>query len=257
MNKQTFVKLAKETKTILAKNSPVILTGFGIAGMTTTTVLAVKATPKALTLIEEKKEELEVETLTPMETVKTTWKCYVPAVVTCVVSTGCLIGATHVSTRRTAAIATAYKISETALAEYQEKVIETIGEKKEQTVRDKVHQEHLAKNPIASNDVIVTGKGETRCYDHHSGRYFTSSVNAIQRAANVINAELLRHDYVPLNRLYDELGMEWTTLGDELGWSVTDGLVEISFGAYLASDNEPCLAIEYNIAPKYDYSKFS
>ena len=37
------------------KNSPAILTGLGIAGGITTTVLAVKATPKALKLIEESK----------------------------------------------------------------------------------------------------------------------------------------------------------------------------------------------------------
>ena len=257
MNKQTFAKLFKDTKTTIVKNSPVILTGFGIAGMITTTVLAVKATPKALKLIEEQKKELEVKTLTPVETVKTTWKCYIPAVVTCVASTGCLIGATSVSARRTAAIATAYKISETALAEYQEKVIETIGEKKEQTVRDKIHQSRIDKNPVNSNDVIVTGKGDTLCYDHHSGRYFTSSVNTIKKAENVINYELTHNDYVPLNRLYDELGMEWTKAGDDLGWSVSDGLVEISFGAYLAKDDTPCLAIEYSIAPKYNYDKYS
>ena len=42
----------------LKKHSPEILTGIGIAGMITTTFLAVRATPKALELIEEKKDEL-------------------------------------------------------------------------------------------------------------------------------------------------------------------------------------------------------
>ena len=49
--------IVKNTKTALKKHSPEILTGIGIAGMITAAVMAVKATPKALTLIEEKKEE--------------------------------------------------------------------------------------------------------------------------------------------------------------------------------------------------------
>ena len=38
-----------------------ILTGVGVFGMVGSTVLAVTATPKALMLIEEKKDELETE----------------------------------------------------------------------------------------------------------------------------------------------------------------------------------------------------
>ena len=41
-------KLCKDAKVMVSKRSPEILTGLGIAGMITTTVLAVKATPKAL-----------------------------------------------------------------------------------------------------------------------------------------------------------------------------------------------------------------
>ena len=48
----------KTTKGFMVKHSPEILTGVGLAGMITTTVMAVGATPKALILIEEKKEEL-------------------------------------------------------------------------------------------------------------------------------------------------------------------------------------------------------
>ena len=105
---------------------------FGIAGMITTTVLAVRSTPKALKLIEEKKKEEGVDKLTPAETVKTAWKCYIPAMVLGATSVGCLVGASRVSLRRNAALATAYKLSETALTEYREQVVETIGEKKEQ-----------------------------------------------------------------------------------------------------------------------------
>lgn len=44
----------RNMRTAVKKHSPEILTGIGIAGMITTTVMAVRATPKALILIEEK-----------------------------------------------------------------------------------------------------------------------------------------------------------------------------------------------------------
>ena len=59
--------------TTISKHSPEILTAIGIVGMITTSVMAVKATPKAIELLHEK--ESEVGKLTPIETVKTAWKC--------------------------------------------------------------------------------------------------------------------------------------------------------------------------------------
>ena len=82
MNNQKLAKFFNSVKTSVSKHSPEILTGIGIAGMITTTVLAVRATPKALKLIEEKKDELSVDKLKPIDTVKATWKCYIPATVT-------------------------------------------------------------------------------------------------------------------------------------------------------------------------------
>ena len=51
MSKPNVTKIFKDVKYTLGKHSPEILTGFGIAGMITTSVLAVKATPKALQII--------------------------------------------------------------------------------------------------------------------------------------------------------------------------------------------------------------
>ena len=79
MNKK-FVKFISDSKQFLGKHSPEILTGLGIAGMLTTTILAVKATPKALKLIENKKKELNTDELTALQTIKATWKPYMPAV---------------------------------------------------------------------------------------------------------------------------------------------------------------------------------
>lgn len=129
MSKQSMSDVVNGIGLFIKKRGPEILTGIGIAGMVTTTVLAVKATPKAMRLVKEKEDYYEIK-LTPKEIVATCWKCYIPSVVTCALSMSCLIGASSVNLKRNAALATAYKLSETALTEYQEKVVETIGEKK-------------------------------------------------------------------------------------------------------------------------------
>lgn len=267
-------KIVKSAKISLSKHSPEILTGIGIAGMITTTFLAVKATPKALKLIERRKEELDdekfsnhmdeggdlrdyhdVEKLKVSEVIKTTWKCYIPAAVTSVASIACLVGASSVHVKRNAVLATAYQLSETALTEYKEKVIETIGEKKEKVIRDKVNKERIEKNPVSQNNVILTEKGNTLCYDHLSGRYFKSDIDKINKAVNAINNRILHDYYASLNDLYAELGLYSVSLGDHMGWNSDMGLLEVDFSSQLNDDGNPCLVMDLNKAPKYDFDR--
>lgn len=260
MSKQALSQLARNVKISLTKHSPEILIGLGIAGMISTTVLAVKATPKALRLIEEKKDELEVEKLTPVETVKTTWKCYVPAAVTGAVSVACLIGSNSVNAKRNAALATAYKISESAFSDYREKVVETIGEKKEKTIRDKVAEEQIKRNPISETNVIVTGKGKTLFFEPLSHRYFYSDLEKIKRAENKLNKAIICDPFeygVTVNDFYDEIGIPRTATGDNLGWKRADYLIDIHPSAQMAEEGteyegEPCIVLEHINPPKYD-----
>ena len=256
MGKFNLAAAAKSIKGVLERHAPEILTGIGVAGMVTTTILAVKATPKACLLINDRKDELEVKKLSATELVKTTWKCYIPAAVTCGASIACLVGASSVNCKRNAVLATAYKLSEAALSEYKDAVIETIGEKKEQSVRDKVAEERLKKNPVSKSEVIVTGNGTTLCYDPVGNSYFKSNIQQIESAKNKLNARMLSENYVSLNDFYDELGIGPTKLGDDLGWDIyKDGLVEIAFSSQLAEDGTPCLVMDYSVAPRYEYYK--
>ena len=253
MDKLNLAKIAKSVRMTVSKHSPEILTGLGIAGMITTTVLAVKATPKALRLIEDAEEEKQ-EALTKSEVVKACWKCYAPATISGVFSTACLIGATSVNSRRNAALATAYKISETALTEYRDKVVETIGEKKETTVQDKLAEDRLKKDPIDKKEVIITGKGKTTCYDYWSGRYFEGDIDQIKRAAIKLNQQMTLNafGYASLNDFYDEIGLDHIGVGYDLGWNVTN-LINLHLSAQLLEDDRPCVVISHTNAPKYGY----
>lgn len=257
MGKVNVAGIVKNAKTVLSKHAPEILIGVGIAGMWTTTVLAVAATPKAVSLIEEEQSAKEVDKLNPWETIKVCWKCYIPAAVTGAASTACLIGSSRVSVRRNTALAAAYKLSQNALSEYKDAVIDSIGEKKERNIRDKVAENAIKKEHIDEEDVIITGRGNTRCYDAVFGRCFRSSREVIERAMNEVNRRIVSGDmYASLNDFYDEIDLDHVDIGDLLGWTLDDGEIKIDFSSQLAHNGEPTLVIHYNVVPKYDFYKF-
>lgn len=263
-------QMYNSVKVGIVKHSPEILTGLGIAGMVTTTVLAVKATPKALSLIEDAEDhgiglveakdgdpEWRYRKLTKLETIKVAWKPYIPAAITLCASAGCLIGAQSVNARRNAALATAYQLSTTALNEYKEKVVEVIGEKKEQQVRDKIAQDKVNKADILSNEVVIIGDGSVLCMDAISGRTFESSQENLRKIQNDLNGRMIGGEhYISLTEFYNAIGLDATEISDDLGWNLyEEGQIELHFSSALTKDNRPCLYVDYIVRPRYDYSK--
>ena len=254
MKKINFGDVSQNVKRTLIKRSPEILIGLGITGMISTTVMAVKVTPKALQIIEDR-ESSEVRELSKKEKLQTVWKCYIPAAVTGVISVSCIVGASRVNAKRNAALATAYTLSETAFSDYKEQVIETIGEKKESEVMDKVAKKKIEDDPITNREVFVTDKGNCLCYDSISGRYFYSDIDTIKKVENELNKRMMTEMYLSLNEFYYAIGLRPTSIGNELGWNISDGLLDIHYSSQLADDGRPCLILDYHIGPRYDYAK--
>jgi hypothetical protein len=280
MGKSNMKVFFRNLKTSAVKHSPEILIGFGVAGFVTTTVLAVKATPKAMKLIEDEKNrqnyELcrkarannqtsceQIDKLKPVEVVKLTWKCYIPAAITGAASIACVIGANSVNVKRNAALAAAYQLSTAALDEYKDKVIETIGEKKEQSIREKISKDRVDQNPVSNSTVYITGNGESLFLEPISKRYFKFDIEQIKRIENMLNKRML-HDvfgYISLSDFYDEIGLERTDISDDIGWNLEKGMIETETHPTICDDKnspyygKPCLAIYYLTAPKWGYDK--
>lgn len=247
-------RIVQQTKKSVKKNSPVILTAVGITGMVTSTVLAVKATPLALDLISEAEFE-KGEELTKKEVIKATWKPYMPAVGTAVFSIACIIGANSIHMRRSAALATAYKLSQSALHEFKEKAVEVVGEKKVSEIKQKVNQDKVDKDPVSKTEVIITDKGKTLMYDTISGRYFESSIEEINKIVNELNRDMLSDMYISLNQFYSAIGLQHTKSGYDLGWQCDKGLIEVDFGATIVDDGRPCITIDFPYPPHYGFDR--
>lgn len=257
MTKENVTAVVNTVKTTLTKHSPEILTGIGIAGWFTAAILVGKATPKALQKLDDAEYE-KGEELTVPEKVKATWKCYVPAVALGATSTACLIGASRQNFKRNAALATAYKLTETAFTEYKEKVVETIGEKKEKTIRQQIVKDKLDNDPVEKKKVYITGNGSHLCYDVLLKNYFESDMESIKTAINNVNYQMLSQQYISVNDLYYELGVKEGAgkIGDRLGWNISKhGMVEIDVDVMLTPDGKPCITLEYLVEPESDYAR--
>jgi hypothetical protein len=247
----------------IGKNSPTILTILSIGGLVATTFMAVNATPKVVRLIEQEEHYRATHELpggefdppmTKAEIFKLSWTYYIPAAAMGAATVACIVGANTISLKRSAALTSAYYLSETALKEYQAKVIKTIGEKKAQLIKDEIAQDHVDKNKKGDNTIIITGNGDTLCYDMVAGRYFKSSVAKLKKAEIDINYALLSETYLSLNEIYGYMDLAPVSMGKEVGWDMGyQGKLELEISTCMSADDEPCITFNFNALPRPKY----
>jgi hypothetical protein len=237
---------------LLTDNSPTVLTGVGVAGVITTAYFAGRASFKAaeIILMEETNNGTRFP---PKERLRMVWTLYLPAVGSAILTVSTIIFANRIGTRRAAAMAAAYSLTEKAFTEYREKIVEKLGEKKEREARDELAQDRLAKNPLSSREVIVTG-GAVLCYEVLTGRYFTSDIETLRKAQNDINHVILQHGYASLTDFYHRIGLASTAISEDIGWN-SNKLLDLEISTVLSEDNRPCLSISYAVEPGRNYYK--
>lgn len=225
------------TKESLRSNSPTILTGAGVGGVITTAYLTGRASWHA---------SRKVSDMPPMSlknTARVVWKLYIPAAASGVVTIGCVVmGARAQSNRATAAYAVLAG-TEKAFAEYRNKIVEQIGPKKEQSVRDQIAQDRVNNNP--PGQIIIAGAGQVLCCELFTGRYFMSDMETLRKAENQINFRMRNEMYACLSDFYPLVGLPYTSSSDDMGWE-DNRQFELKFSTVMSQDGRPCIAFEYN-----------
>ena len=228
----------------ITNHAPTILAGVACAGVVSTTVMAVKATPHAQAAIQVVKDKYEDEPVPRKELLKAAIPYYVPTFISAGVTIGCIAGSRKLSAKENTVLASLASTSNIALREYQQKVIEKLGEQKEREVRDEIAQDHVTQNPVTTSEVIVTNKGNSLCRDEMSGRYFLTSYDELHRIENRLGRQVLNEMWATFNDLYCELGLSPTAIGDDIGWD-PDHMPEFMLSATVADDGRPCLVLNY------------
>lgn len=218
------------------RSASTILTIIGGVGVVVTTIMAVKATPKALKKIEEA-EEIKGEELTTMEIVKTAGPVYIPSILIGASTIACVFGANVLNKRQQAALMSAYALVDNAYKDYKRKNIELYGEESHHNILDALAVEKAKEVGITADSVFTSCSlidhescGEpVLFYDEWSKRYFTSTIERVMDAVYHYNRNFTLRGYAMLNELYEFLGLEETEYGDTVGWTVEDELYWIDF----------------------------
>lgn len=254
----TFADLARRASKFAIDNSPTILTSIGVVGLGTTAYLAGKASFEAARII-DLKEGVEGTHSDPKERAKDrirlVWKLYIPAVTTGAATAACIIGANRVGVRRAASLAAVASLTERAFEEYKTKVIETIGEKKEELVRAEIIQDRVNKSWDDSIEVHGKQEGEI-CYDKYSDRYVWNTEEGLRAAANDLNRIVVTQGYATLADFYDIINMPAVSYSHEIGWSSDGPLMEVRFSSVLTPGREPVKAFEFDVEPVRNYKRF-
>lgn len=259
-------KLMDRSKRFMKRHGSTMLTCAGAIGTVTSVVMAVRATPKAMILLEEAKQE-KGDDLTKLETVKVAGPAYIPSVVTCAATVVCIFGANVLNKRQQAALASAYALLDRSYKEYKAKLIELHGEE--------AHQEIIHANMIEkTKDVYLRGAymvgacdlsleendGEPRLfYDEYGNRYFEATIEQVMSAEYHLNRNYVLRGCADLNEFYEFLGLEPTDYGTVLGWAPQDeGMywIEFNHSKVVLDDGLEVYVIEMPFEPFFDYNDY-
>lgn len=286
--KRTFRTLTKSVDA----HKPELLTGMGVAMMLVAIPLTIVATVKASNKVEEKKEEIAKElleksedkdtpvdvdsiTLPAKEIVKATWKYYIPTVVIAGLGAFCSVSSVKEGLKRTAAMAAAYQLSESAFNEFRNATKEVVGDKKENEIQQKLMKDRMELMTDDEGHVVNiydTRDGTQLCFDYWSGRYFYSDVEYIRSQINRVNECILQdaqsfQGFASLNDVYRAVGLPETGIGDSFYWtagygnrklsnrpgqmSKETGIIRLKSSTYITVDDRPCWVMAFENPPEY------
>lgn len=202
--------LVRSSQLFVKRNASTILTVVGGVGVVTTTVLGIKATPKALVLIDSAKKK-KGEKLTKLEKIKVAAPVYIPTVLTGVATLTCIFGANILNKRYQASLISAYSLLDNSYKEYKDKVEELYGEGSNEQIKEEIAQDKYETIDIPNDQVLF--------YEEFSGQFFTSTLIKVSQAEYNLNRNIHMRGWAELNEFYEDLDIDNFEGGDALGWS--------------------------------------
>lgn len=245
---------------------PTILTCLSAVGMIFTTVSAVKATPKAIKLVDEATLK-KLDDLTPVEIVKTTWKCYVPAALFATGTLICMFGANSLSRVQQASLASAYALMREKYTDYVRKNKEIFGEENHKRILQELTVEKAKDICIDAPNCFYNSHNDFEGYDEEKvlfyenfsggpGRYFEATISQVLLAEYHLNRNFSLGWIPCVNDFYNLVGLEKTEYGDKVGWSNATGeyfWIDFNHIRTDIGDGMVCYIIDTPNPPNEDY----
>lgn len=245
------MNLLKGAQRTAIRHAPGILMGMGTVGVGSAVILAAKAGPKAVILTEQAEmekakrydpkenppwpeEQLKtfvfMDELTWKEKLAATYKLYIPPVGLAIFGLMCFWAAHGIDVKRQAVVAGLYSTAEATLQEYQKKVVDMLGQKQADEIKQSIGDDHVAQAqrnlPPPPGDYDLGSQKWFYLY----GRRFPCSYNRVKEVQNEINDLMFREMYASEAELFYKLDPtgEWLKADNtakNVGWTVDNMLV--------------------------------
>ncbi len=216
--------LFHRSKLHLKRASPTILTYVAAIGVVATSVMAVKATPKAMMLLEHATDE-KGEELTKLEVVRVAGPVYIPALAIGVSTISCIFGANVLNKRNQASLISAYAMLSESYQQYRRAANTVYGEDADSKIKAQMAKDTYISDgwgySVYSPDLDSESE-KILCYDLFSQRYFTSTMAAVLNAQYHVNRNLQLRGEVSINEFYEFLGIDKIENGNNIGWSINE-----------------------------------
>lgn len=210
---QTLQKICTKSLTELKRHSPLILTCLGAVGLVATTITAVRATPRAVRLI-QRAEDKKGDALTKPEIVKVAAPIYIPSAIIGVSTLACIFGANVLNERRQAALASTCIFLEQSYKKYRSAVNEVFGENADAMVRKAM----VAKSCVDKTESLKRSGEYIMFYEEYYGDFFERTMAEVLDAESKMNRKLAMDGYASVNDFLELLGLYSVEYGDQIGW---------------------------------------
>lgn len=236
----------------MSRNKPGIVMGLGIGSMLMSTLVAFRYAPLAKDALNERKAELDVDKLEPVDTIKTAGLYFLPSTIFAITGIACILGGNQMNLNRGAAAMAAYALSESTLRSYRESAKEVVGEKKEKDIREAAAKK-MYYDDLKSGQMIVVpnGVGDFWMYDHLTKQKIRSNVQKVKEAINNLNYRAVHGEVISVYDYCLEMNEEPVEMGNNFVWDVNrNGMLELyAPTAYVMENGEPIIDIMHKVDP--------
>lgn len=256
-------KACRKSKLYLLRSSPTILSCIAAAGVVVTAIMAVKATPKAMRLLEAASDE-KGEELTKTEIICTVGTVYIPTILIGLSAISCIFGANVLNKRHQATLTSAYALLNQSYRQYRKAAITVYGEDADSKIIAQVARETYisAEGYSLYHPELDRESEDVLFYDSYSQRYFNAPMASVINAQYHINRNLALRGYVSVNEFYEFIGIDGIDGGDELEWSLDElmesGIIWLDFENVPTKmeDGMECYIISSTFSPELGHPDF-
>ena len=138
---------------------------------------------------------------------------------------GCGVGSHLFNMKQVSDLMATANVATTVHSKYVEKTRAVAGNDVAEEIQRQTDNDVAAMNYKGVEKIVYTGCGDQLFYDTMCNRWFFSSVNAVQRAIDILNNDARNggfdEDIVWMNDVYDVIGLSGTQLGYAAGKRVS------------------------------------